>query len=71
MSLLMTSWSSELNTRDDEGVPLRVGWCLADVGPSITVTSLSLFVALCTVYISSFPSVANFALYAGELDPEP
>ena len=68
MSLLMTSWSSRLDRRDDEDVSQRVGSCLADAGPSITVTSLSISVALSAAYTSSFPSVANFGLYAGEWD---
>ena len=66
MSLLMTSWSSRLDRRDVEDVSQRVGSCLADAGPSITVTSLSISVALSAAYTSSFPSVANFGLYAGE-----
>ncbi|KAK7100014.1 patched domain-containing protein 3-like [Littorina saxatilis] len=62
--LVMISWSSRLD-RVEGGVEERVGCCVSDVGPPITVTSLSLFIALCAAHAASFPSVASFGLYAG------
>ncbi|KAL8598568.1 hypothetical protein ACOMHN_051356 [Nucella lapillus] len=64
MFLLMTAWSSRLG-REGEGVEERVGWCVAEVGGTITLTSLTMTLAFCLGYTCTTPSLANFALYAG------
>ena len=69
MSLLMTAWSRRLGREEEEeeegDAQKRVGLCVADVGAQISVSSVSVSLAFCLAYLSPFPSVANFGLYAG------
>ena len=69
MFLLMSSWSENLPSDDQEQtvqhVPKILGKALASAGIGITITSLTDFLAFVIGTTSVFMSVTNFSLYAG------
>ena len=74
MFLIMSSWSENLPDDPEEqtvsNVPQIVGKALASAGISITITSLTNFLAFAIGATSVFRGVTYFSLYAGQFRTE-